>query len=60
MPFNDCWGKRPEPAGSAALFFMHYNFCRKHSALKGHTPAMAHGISTEVRSVRKMLETLVP
>jgi transposase-like protein/IS1 family transposase len=39
-----------------AMFFMHYNYCRKHSSLKGHTPAMAHGLSTEVWSVRKMLE----
>jgi hypothetical protein len=40
------------------VFFMHYNYCRKHSSLKGHTPAMAHGLATEVWSVRKMLETV--
>jgi hypothetical protein len=41
------------------LFFMHYNYCRKHSSLKGHTPAMAHGLATEVWSVRKMLEMIL-
>jgi IS1 family transposase len=39
-----------------AMFFCHYNYCRKHATLKGHTPAMAHGLTTEVWSVRKMLE----
>jgi len=28
----------------------------KHATLNGHTPAMAHGLTTEVWSVRKMLE----
>ena len=42
-----------------ALFFMHYNFCRKHKTLKGHTPAMAHGIATEVWSVRQLLEKVL-
>lgn len=41
-----------------AMFFMHYNYCRKHSSLNGHTPAMAHGLTTEVWSVRRMLETV--
>ncbi len=39
-----------------AVMFCHYNYCRKHAALKGHTPAMAHGLATEVWSVRTMLE----
>jgi hypothetical protein len=38
--------------------FCHYNYCRKHAALKGLTLAMAHGLATEVWSVRKMLETV--
>ena len=55
-----CFSKRWANHRSAlAVFFCHYNFCRKHAALKGHTPAMAHGISTEVWSVRKMLETVL-
>ena len=29
------------------------NWCRKHSSLGGHTPAIAHGLATEVWSVRK-------
>jgi IS1 family transposase len=39
-----------------AMFFMHYNYCRKHSALKGHAPAMAHGLTTSVWTVRELLE----
>jgi transposase InsO family protein len=39
-----------------AMFSCHYNYCRRHSTLNGHTPAMAHGLTTEVWSVRKMLE----
>lgn len=41
------------------MFFMHYNDCRKHSSLKGHTPAMVHGVATEIWNVRKMLENVV-
>jgi IS1 family transposase len=41
-----------------AVFFCHYNYCRKHRTLKGMTPAMAHNLSTEVWSVRKMIETV--
>jgi transposase-like protein/IS1 family transposase len=41
-----------------ALFFCHYNWCRKHRSLKGLTPAMAHGLSTEVWSVRQLLQTI--
>jgi IS1 family transposase/transposase-like protein len=43
-----------------ALFFAHYNFCRKHRSLKGHTPAMAHGLATEVWSVRDLLKRIAP
>jgi hypothetical protein len=39
-----------------AIFFCHYNYCRKDKSLKGMTPAVAHEFSTEVWSVRKMLE----
>jgi hypothetical protein len=35
---------------------MHYNYCRKHSSLKGHTPAMAHGLYTQVWGLRKLPE----
>jgi hypothetical protein len=47
-----------QPPCGLALFFCHYNYCRKHQALKGQTPTMAHGLSTEVWSVRKMLNTV--
>ena len=51
---TSCFSNRWDNHGAAlALFFMHYNYCRKHSALKGHTPAMAHGLTTEVWSVRE-------
>jgi transposase InsO family protein len=52
-----CFSKKWDNHRAAlGMFFMHYNYCRRHSALNGHTPAMAHGISTEVWSVRKMIE----
>jgi IS1 family transposase len=38
-----------------AVFFCHYNWCKKHSSLKGHTPAMAHGLATEVWTVKQLL-----
>jgi transposase-like protein/IS1 family transposase len=41
-----------------ALMFCHYNYCRKHASLKGLTPAMAHGLSTKVWTVREMIETV--
>jgi hypothetical protein len=55
-----CFSKRWDNHRAAlALFFCHYNYCRKHKTLKGMTPAMAHGLSTEVWSVRKMLENVL-
>jgi hypothetical protein len=39
-----------------ALFVAWYNFGRRHEALKGRKPAMAHNLTTEVWTVRKMLE----
>jgi hypothetical protein len=38
--------------------FCHYNYCRKHAALKGLAPAMAHGLSTKVWTVKEMLATV--
>ena len=35
-----------------------YNYCRKHRSLKGMTPAMAHGLTTEVWSVRELLQRI--
>ena len=42
-----------------ALWFAFYNWARPHKSLKGQTPAMAHGIATEVWSVRMLLEAIV-
>jgi transposase InsO family protein len=41
-----------------AIFFCHYNWCRTQRALKGETPAMAHGIASHVWTVREMLENV--
>ncbi len=41
-----------------AVMFAHYNYCRSHRALKGHTPAMAHGLTTEKWTVRQLLENV--
>jgi transposase InsO family protein len=42
-----------------AVFFAHYNWCRKHKSLRGHTPAMAHGLATHVWTVRELLQTVL-
>jgi IS1 family transposase/transposase-like protein len=39
-----------------ALFFCHYNYCRAHKSLKGETPAMAHGLTNQVWTVRDLIE----
>jgi IS1 family transposase len=53
---TNSYSKRIEYHKAAvALTFFYYNFCRKHSTLKGKTPAMAAGIATTVWSVRDML-----
>jgi len=41
-----------------AMFFCHYNYCRKHRTLKGLTPAMAHGIATHVWTVRELIDNV--
>ena len=57
---TSCFSKRWDNHRAAlGLFFMHYNYCRKHSTLKGLTPAVAHGLATETWSVRKMLENVL-
>jgi transposase InsO family protein len=53
--FSKRWDKH---RAALSVFFCHYNYCRKHSSLNNHTPAMAHGLATEVWSVRKMIETV--
>jgi len=50
--FSKRWGNH---RAALALFFAHYNFCRPHRSLKGQTPAMAHGLTTDVWSVRDLL-----
>ncbi|MBA3312547.1 MAG: hypothetical protein H0T47_04530 [Planctomycetaceae bacterium] len=37
-----------------ALFFAHFNFCRKHSAVKT-TPAVAAGLTSEPWSIERLL-----
>lgn len=43
---------------SLAITFAHYNFCRTHRTLKGETPAMAHGLTNHVWTVRELIETV--
>jgi IS1 family transposase len=53
---TNSYSKRIEYHRAAlGLTFFYYNFCRKHSSLKGKTPAMAAGIATTVWNVRDML-----
>jgi len=55
-----CFSKKwSNHRAALALMFCHYNYCRKHGSLKGHTPAMAHGLTTEVWSVRRLLESVL-
>jgi hypothetical protein len=39
-----------------AIFFAWYNFARRHEALKGHTPAMASGLTDKVWTIKELLE----
>ncbi len=51
-----CFSKRWDNHRAAlGLFFAQYNYCRKHRTLKGQTPAMAHGLTTEVWTTRRLL-----
>lgn len=54
-----CFSKKwSNHRAALAMFFAHYNFCRKHRSLNGMSPAMAHGISTEVWTVKQLLENV--
>jgi hypothetical protein len=39
-----------------AIFFAHYNFCRKHETLSGQTPAMASGLADKVWTIGELLQ----
>jgi len=54
--FSKRWGNHRAALG---LFFMHYNFCRKHRSLGKITPAMAHGLEYRVWTVREMIEKVM-
>ena len=54
-----CFSKRWDNHRAAlGLFFAHYNYCRAHRSLKGQTPAMAHGLTTEVWSVQDLIRAV--
>jgi IS1 family transposase len=55
-----CFSKKWENHEAAmALFFSHYNWCRRHKSLKGETPAMASGLDADHPwSVRELLEAV--
>jgi transposase InsO family protein len=42
-----------------AIFFCHYNWCRKHRSLKTNTPAMAHGLADRVWTVKELLNAVL-
>jgi IS1 family transposase len=54
--FSKRWGNHQ---AALAMGFAHYNFCRKHRTLKGRTPAMAHGLTDHVWTVRELIEKAV-
>lgn len=43
---------------AVSLHFMHYNFCRVHTTLKGRTPAMAAGVTDHVWTLREVIALL--
>lgn len=45
---------RRHHAAMLAVFFAHYNYCRRHSAVKA-TPAVAAGLATEAWSIERLL-----
>jgi hypothetical protein len=53
---TNAFSKRIEYHRAAfALTVFYYNFCRKHSSLRGKTPAMAAGVTQTVWSLRDLL-----
>jgi len=54
-----CFSKRWDNHEAAlAMYFAHFNFCRKHNSLKGRTPAMASGLTDHVWTVAELLEKI--
>ncbi|MBN2563936.1 MAG: IS1 family transposase [Phycisphaerae bacterium] len=41
-----------------AMFFMYYNYCRRHQTLKGDTPATAAGLADHAWSIEELLGLL--
>ena len=51
-----CFSKKwDNHCAALGLFFCHYNYCRKHRTTMGMTPAMSHGLTDSVWSVKTML-----
>jgi IS1 family transposase/transposase-like protein len=42
-----------------AIFFCHYNWCRKHRSLKTNTPAVAHGLADKTWTVKELLKAVL-
>jgi IS1 family transposase/transposase-like protein len=54
-----CFSKKWDNHRAAmALCFAHYNWCRSHRSLQGMSPAMAHGLTGHVWTVRELLEAV--
>jgi transposase InsO family protein len=51
--FSKRWDNHRAALG---LFFAFFNYCRPHKSLGGQTPAMAHGLTTEVWTIRELLD----
>ena len=45
---------------AVALYFMYYNFCRKHQTLKSQTPAMAAGVADHVWTIEEITALAEP
>jgi len=40
------------------VYYVHYNFCRRHSSLKRQTPAMASGLTDHVWTMGEVLAAI--
>jgi transposase-like protein/IS1 family transposase len=54
-----CFSKKWENHEAAlGLYFAHYNFCRRHSSLRGQTPAMASGLADHAWTISELLTAI--
>jgi len=58
LSYNSRWGSWRPFCHAVALFFMYYNFCRKHQCLNGRTPAQAAGLADHAWTIDELFEQL--